>query len=266
MNQWGSLFFNSQIAKKCADTTKKSASIQVDLCNLSGFDQKKDHGVKMKPARIYISIAVIALVGLFGWQLSGREAVEEKSSPASEAQTHPSTGEDATESAAQVPATSPKVADTTAAHLPDAAVTAAVSPDQSAEAPYDDEANIDSLQEFEDLKRELFDEEASAVLPLLSVQTFRYDTAPNNSATNAATADQDQPQALSTDKSGPYGHLAPPDGHVWIRIDPAYAQEHKDIMAQAADLYRVETGTSDPVTVMLWVGGRPYRKQVYPGS
>jgi hypothetical protein len=123
-------------------------------------------------------------------------------------------------------------------------------------------AEVDAQEEFEDLKREMFDEEASTVLPLLSVQSFRHSADPQEEG----SLEGPQPQFLPVAKSGPFGRLAPPDGHVWIRIDADHAREYAEIMAQTADLYRAETGYAEPVTVLLWVGGRPYSKQVYSDS
>jgi hypothetical protein len=74
------------------------------------------------------------------------------------------------------------------------------------------------LAEFDNLKREMFDEAASAAQPLLSVQTFRHGTDPPE----RDSPEDPQQQFLARDKNGPFGRLAP-HGHVWIRIDADYA-------------------------------------------
>ena len=53
------------------------------------------------------------------------------------------------------------------------------------------------------------------------------------------------------------------DGEIWIRIDPSNSREYKEIMAQTADLYRVDTGYQDEVTVLLWVGGQVMARETY---
>ena len=64
-------------------------------------------------------------------------------------------------------------------------------------------------------------------------------------------------------ESGEFGDIQPPDGEIWIRIEAEYALESRDIMVQNADLYRETTGYEGPVTITLWVGGRPHLRQVY---
>lgn len=68
---------------------------------------------------------------------------------------------------------------------------------------------------------------------------------------------------LPAPESGEFGNLHPPAGEIWLRIPAEYSSEHRDIMAQHAALYRVEAGYSGPITVLLWVGGRPYARQQY---
>jgi hypothetical protein len=59
----------------------------------------------------------------------------------------------------------------------------------------------------------------------------------------------------------------PKRGEVWIRIKAENSREMKEVMAQVADLYREITGSMQPVTVMHWVGNRPYAKFTYePGE
>lgn len=57
--------------------------------------------------------------------------------------------------------------------------------------------------------------------------------------------------------------FGPPRGEIWIRIKVEHALDMKGIMAQVADLYRETTWYDEPVTIMHWVGGRPYARQVY---
>ena len=53
------------------------------------------------------------------------------------------------------------------------------------------------------------------------------------------------------------------DGEIWIRIDASKSGEYKEIMAQTADLYRVNTGYREEVTVLLWVGGQVMARETY---
>ncbi len=60
------------------------------------------------------------------------------------------------------------------------------------------------------------------------------------------------------------GERGPAEGEVWIRIKVDHAPAHKDIMAQVAEHYKLVTRYDKPVTVLLWVGGRPWAKVRYP--
>jgi hypothetical protein len=60
------------------------------------------------------------------------------------------------------------------------------------------------------------------------------------------------------------GEFGPAEGEIWVRIKVDHAPEHRDIMAQVADHYKMVTGNENPVTVLLWVGGRPWAKYQYP--
>jgi len=89
---------------------------------------------------------------------------------------------------------------------------------------------------------------------------------PGDNAGPAAPADTETPEgplAVELDEGGEFGRLGPSEGHVWIRMDPAYAQQSKEVMAQTADLYRDETGYAGEVTVTLWVGGQPHSRYSY---
>ncbi len=95
----------------------------------------------------------------------------------------------------------------------------------------------------EELEKELryhlnkeFEEEAKEVLPLLAVVT---------------------PDPRET-------HSRLKEGEIWIRIMPGKSREMKDIMAQTADLYKETTWYDKPVTVILWVGARPWARFQYP--
>lgn len=55
----------------------------------------------------------------------------------------------------------------------------------------------------------------------------------------------------------------PKRGEVWIRIKAENSREMKEVMAQTADVYREITGSMEPVTIMHWVGNRPYAKFTY---
>jgi hypothetical protein len=62
------------------------------------------------------------------------------------------------------------------------------------------------------------------------------------------------------------GEFGPAEGEVWIRMKVEHSPEHKDIMAQVADHYKMVTRYEKPVTVLLWVGGRPWAKYQYPAT
>ncbi|WDP90914.1 MAG: hypothetical protein HUN04_14905 [Desulfobacter sp.] len=58
--------------------------------------------------------------------------------------------------------------------------------------------------------------------------------------------------------------FGPPENEIWIRIKPESAGEMKEVMAQVADLYRVNAAQpEDEITVLQWVGGRPWAKETY---
>jgi len=104
----------------------------------------------------------------------------------------------------------------------------------------------------------IYEEVARETLPTLSIQTHD----PIWVLEDEAAADVGR--AEKKKRSGPFGtDIQPAENEIWLRIPPDYAAEHRDIMAENADLYRAETGTNELVTVMLWVGGRPYARQQY---
>jgi len=158
----------------------------------------------------------------------------------------------------------------------------------------------DSLKDLTAAKHAMFEVQARSSLPLLSVmshnpywekdETRQYaESAPSEDGRytytssggrsdgsenlematggeNTAPSDSDSSDkalAVELDEDGEFGRIGPPDGHVWIRIQAEHSNQYKEIMAQTADLYRAETGYSDTVTVMLWVGGRPYARHSY---
>ena len=97
--------------------------------------------------------------------------------------------------------------------------------------------NFDSENELEYESNKMFEEEALEIFPLHTVQTHN---------------------PLEPDQFGPA------KGEIWVRIKVDHSREFKDIMAQIADLYKEVTYFEEPVTVMLWVGGRPWAKFQYP--
>ena len=99
-------------------------------------------------------------------------------------------------------------------------------------------------EEYEDPQKELdyalkkqFEAEALEIFPIHTVQTFN----------------PVEPEL--------YG---PREDEVWIRIKVDHSREYKDIMAQIADFYKESTRHDEPVTVLLWVGGKPWAKFQYP--
>ena len=62
--------------------------------------------------------------------------------------------------------------------------------------------------------------------------------------------------------------FGPPKGEIWIRIKPENSREMREIMAQVADLYHQNAeNPDDEITVLHWVGGRPWAKETYgPGD
>ena len=137
------------------------------------------------------------------------------------------------------------------------------------------------------VRNQMYEEVARETLPTLSIQThnpvwqLQNEVAGTSGSTSTfvvsgndsdsaggdqADADSDTEAPLGplpAPESGEFGNIQPPEGEIWLRIPADYASEHRDIMAQNADLYRSETGWTGPLTVMLWVGGRPYYRQIY---
>ncbi|HAY22824.1 hypothetical protein [Desulfobacca acetoxidans] len=115
------------------------------------------------------------------------------------------------------------------------------------------------------VRHQLYEAEAKATLPTLSVQThnpvwaLQYEARHGRSATSGSAAQGPMPAP----ESGPFGNIQPPPGEIWIRLPADQASQHRDLMAQHADLYRRNSGENGPVTVTLWVGGRPYARQQY---
>lgn len=110
------------------------------------------------------------------------------------------------------------------------------------------------------VRHQVYEETARETLPTLSIQTHNPIWAIEYEA-EGQSGTSSGPQPAPT--AGEFGKIQPPEGEIWLRIPPDYAREHRDIMAQNADLYRAETGYDGPVTITLWVGGRPYHRQQY---
>jgi hypothetical protein len=128
--------------------------------------------------------------------------------------------------------------------------------------------------ELELVNNQIYEEVARSTLPPLSIQTHnpvwqleqeaaQGNTVSDDGPSSDITLTESQTGPLEAPESGEFGNIQPPEGEIWLRIPAEYSQEHRDIMAQHADLYRVESGYSGPITVMLWVGGRPYARQQY---
>ena len=60
--------------------------------------------------------------------------------------------------------------------------------------------------------------------------------------------------------------FGPKKGEIWVRIKPEAALTYQDVMAETAELYRELTYRQGPVTVMHWVGNRPYAKLSFSGE
>lgn len=101
-------------------------------------------------------------------------------------------------------------------------------------APAPGGADLDKVVQHE--IAEVFAEEALRTFPLHTARAF---------------------DPLSAD---PYG---PSPGELWIRIKADNSREMKHIMDQVANLYRDVSGTAEPVTVIHWVGNRPFAKFDY---
>ncbi len=108
------------------------------------------------------------------------------------------------------------------------------------------------------INNQLYEELARETLPTLSIQTHNPVWALEDEAAEVAGI------TIKETRTGPFGNnIQPAENEIWLRIPADYAAEHRDIMAENADLYRAETGTNEPITIMLWVGGRPYARHQY---
>ncbi|MBT8339385.1 MAG: hypothetical protein HKP58_14435 [Desulfatitalea sp.] len=110
-------------------------------------------------------------------------------------------------------------------------------------------------------KNQIYEDTAWATLPTLSLQTHNPVWALAHTAAAGAQSGNSGPQPAP--EAGPFGKIQPMEGEIWLRIPPEYTGEYRDIMAQNADLFRAETGYDGPITVTLWVGGRPYKREIY---
>jgi hypothetical protein len=146
-----------------------------------------------------------------------------------------------------------------------------VGPEESVSeiAPWPEEPLVvdDAQLEMDYVITKMYEQEARAELPLLSVQTHNpFKNANGRYVDSNGNPVAEPPEAVTAgefDDTSEFGNQNPPNGEIWIRIEPENAQEANEIMAQAADLYRSETGYQDEVKVMLWVGGRPFRQYSY---
>jgi hypothetical protein len=114
-------------------------------------------------------------------------------------------------------------------------------------------------QELLDQKTRMFIAEAKESLPLLDIRPFYPIDAARQQYEAKGTTDEEDDAV----ENEPRDLRGLKNGEVWIRIDPAYSAEYPSIMAQTADLYRVNTGYEGEIKVMLWVGGRPWASETY---
>ena len=140
--------------------------------------------------------------------------------------------------------------------------------DESIDSQLPDEFVPTDEQELHDQKTRMFIAEAEESLPLIDIRPFnpieaarrKYQAkvdAGINGQTDEAAIEEDEAAIEEQD------NRSLKDGEVWIRVDPAHSAEHRTIMAQTADLYRVNTGFEGDVTVVLWVGGQPWARETY---
>lgn len=116
------------------------------------------------------------------------------------------------------------------------------------------------------VNNQIYEDVARDTLPSLSIQTHNPVWVLEQEAAGEGSVswdEEDQSGPLPAPEAGEFGMIQPSEGEIWIRIPVDYASEHRDVMAQYADLYRTETGYEGTVTVMLWVGGRPHDRQQY---
>ncbi len=104
----------------------------------------------------------------------------------------------------------------------------------SAAVPPPPGADLDRVVQHE--IAEVFAEEALRTFPLHTARAF---------------------DPLSPDPNGPR------PGELWIRIKADNSREMKHIMDEVATLYQDLSGAAEPVTVIHWVGNRPYSRFEY---
>ncbi len=144
-----------------------------------------------------------------------------------------------------------KVTTSPAAGLASPAASGRTEPDATEEDP--EKPTPEQYRHY--IKTQMFMDEAKASLPLLDMRAFN--------ALKAKTGDGEpvsQPNDPSIKGRDSKGLK---DGEVWIRINAGYSKNFQEIMAQTADLYRANLEYEGEVTVLLWVGGRPWAKQTY---
>ncbi len=135
------------------------------------------------------------------------------------------------------------------------------SPETDENRPQSDEFAPTAEQELHYEKMRMFMAEARENLPLIGIRAFDPIAAAQNThqSENVANIGGDAKAAKSVERD----QRGLRDGEVWIRIDPAYSSTHREIMSRTADLYRANTGFTDEVTVVVWVGARPWVRQVF---
>ncbi len=120
--------------------------------------------------------------------------------------------------------------------------------------------------EMDLLRHQAYEQQAMETLPTVTVQTHNPVWQLEYAAAHTQRGEKTQVEkarALPTPESGPYGNIQPPEGEIWLRIPAENAAEHQAIMEANAELYRTETGYTEPVTVTLWVGGKPFVRKTY---
>jgi len=92
---------------------------------------------------------------------------------------------------------------------------------------------------------------------------------------NDRPKEQEQPAIASADKDEVFKAIVMAElpllsadihekGEVWIRIKPEESAKTKQIMKEVAGSYTEITAHTEPVRVMLWVGGRPHAAMTFP--
>ncbi len=219
----------------------------------------------MKGATVFCLVVVAGLAGAASYSIFNRPATSVPATPA--AVTTPSSPTNLTpkDPARTAPVVNKHKQNTRQTAAPPSPETKVSPPLTSTSAPEIDPLLLEQA-EMDLLRHQGYEQQAMETLPTVTVQTHNPVWQLEYAAAHPQRGEKTQVEkarALPAPESGPYGNMQPPEGEIWLRIPAENAAEHQAIMEANVELYRTETGYTEPVTITLWVGGKPFVRRTY---